>query len=136
MMTDEKRDELLFRSDFAVRVLDAADAISARRSKMRVAVAVSSAVVVAFLVIFGMWRMSPIPSSGVGRIPKQIAGIGLGDMSVVRSAQMGPLDYMFPDAAPLARFSDQYGGGENALEDDAVFFPDAPDDAAEEVDGS
>ena len=137
MIPDEKQDEgLPFRSDFAVRVLDAADAISARRSKMRVAAVVSSAVVVAFLVTFGMWRMSSIPSSGVGRIPKQVAGIDLGDMSTVRSAQMGPLDYMFPDAAPLARFSDQYGGGEDALEDDAVFFPDATDDAAEEVDGS
>ncbi len=137
MNTDERQDEgLPFRSDFAVRVLDAADAISARRRKIRASVAVSSAVSIAFLVAFGVWRMSSAPSSGVGQIPKQVAGIGLEDTPIARSAQMGPLDYMFPDAAPLARFSDQYGGGENALEDDAVFFPDAMDDAAEEVDGS
>ena len=127
---------LPFRPDFAARVLDKVDAIVVRRRRTRGAFAAASVVVIAGLVAFSMWPAGPAPSSGSERIPRQVAGNGLGENYFARSAQMEPLDYMFPDAAPLAQFLDQYGGSDSAAEDDAVFFPDAKDVTTEEVDGS
>jgi hypothetical protein len=124
---------LPFRPDFAARVLDKADAIVGRRRRARGTAAVVSAAIVAGLVTFSVWPAQP---PGSERIPRQVASTGLGENYFARTAQMEPLDYMFPDAAPLAQFLDQYGGSDSAAEDDAVFFPDAKEVTTEEVDGS
>ncbi len=137
MMTGEKQDEgLPFRPDFAARVLDRADAISERRRRTRLAVAAVSVSILVGAAMFGVWQASPVPASGTERIPQEIAGIDLGALPASRSAQMEPLDFMFPDAAPLSQFSDRYAGADNAdvVEDDLVFFPDVEEDVV--VDGS
>jgi hypothetical protein len=125
-----------FRPDFAARVLDAADSIVERRRRTRLMAATISAAVVAGVVTMGMWKIWMSPAPDTQRIPRQIASIGREDVPFAQSAQMGPLDFLFPDAASLAQFSEQYSedDDEDALQDDAVFFPDGVTDA--EVDGS
>jgi hypothetical protein len=136
MMPEEMLDdELPFRSDFAARVLDKAEAITARRRRVRATIAVTSAVLLVGLFMVGMWRMPQTPFPA-GHVPRQVAGIGSGEMTFAQSAQMEPLDYFFPEARSLSQFMDQYGGSDSATEDDAVFFPNARDVASEEVDGS
>jgi hypothetical protein len=137
MTSQEKLDrELPFHPDFAARVLDAADGIAERRRQARLVAASISAVIVAGLVTIGMWKIWMSPAPGTQRIPRQIASIGREDAPFAQSGQMGPLDFLFPDAASLTQFSEQYSedGDEDALQDDAVFFPDSVTDV--EVDGS
>ncbi len=76
------------------------------------------------------------PTSSAQRIPREITSIGGEDISFTQGKPMSPLDFMFPDAAPLAQFSEQYSDGDDGdtLEDDAVFFPDAPADVSAEND--
>ena len=129
MMPEEMQEEdLPFRSDFAARVLNTADAIVARRRRTRWAAA--SVAVAAGLAAYAMWPVQPEP--GTGRIPQEIASLDVSPGS--RISQMEPLDFLFPSAAPLARFSDDYTGDGDVAEDDLVFFPDAEDDIA--ADGS
>jgi hypothetical protein len=62
-----------------------------------------------------------------------VARIDPDAMSLSPRGQTTVLDIMFPHGAALAEFSDEYSGGDaEALEDDAVFFPDAEADAANE----
>jgi hypothetical protein len=137
MMLEETRDEgPTFSPDFAARVLAEADAIAVRRRRSRwIAGLASAAAIVCGLAAVEMWRVPVVPF-GAERIPTQISGIGVEEMYSARGAQMEPMDFMFPEAAPLARFMDRYGAGSDTIEDDAVFFPDAADDAEVEVDGS
>jgi hypothetical protein len=129
MMPEETQDEgLPFRPDFAARVLDRADDIVARRRSTRWTV--GSGAVAAALVVFVMWRAQPSPDPEP--VPQQIAGSEMSTLYAARVAEMGPLDFLFPDAAPLARFSQRYAGSGDATGDEAVLFP----DAAAEIDGS
>jgi hypothetical protein len=137
MTPQEKLDqELPFRPDFAARVLDAAGGIVERRRKARQVAASISTVFVAGVVTLGAWQTWRSPAPSAQRIPREIASIGGEDISSTQGRQMSPLDFLFPDAASLAQFSEQYSedGDEDALQDDAVFFPDAVTDV--EVDGS
>jgi len=125
-MPEEMQDgELPFRSDFAARVLDEADIIAARRRRTRRTIAPMAAV--AGIVAFAVWQMRPAEEAGP--IPREVARADSGSMPGLRSARMEPLDFLFPEAAPLARFSDRFSGSGDAVEDDAVFFPEAEDDA-------
>jgi len=136
-MTSEKQDKVLpFHPDFAERVLNAADAVAARRNRTRWTAAAMFAPILAGAAMFTAWQMRAVPPAGEGRVVREFALSGFEALTPSRSAQMEPLDLLFPEARPLARFSDRYGAGSDALEDDAVFFPDAADDAAIEVDGS
>jgi len=136
-MTGEKHDEaLLFRPDFAARVLNAADTIAVRRRNLRWTAAAAFTPVLAGAAFFAAWQMRAVTAASEGRVVLEVASAGPGALTTFRSAQMGPLDFLFPDAGPLERFSDLYGESNNTLENDAVFFPDAADDSAIEVDGS
>jgi hypothetical protein len=129
MMPEEMHvEDLPFESDFAARVLDRADAIVARRRRTRWAIA--PVAVAAGFAAYTMWQMRPVPDAG--RIPQEIASLDAGAGS--RISQMEPLDLLFPSAAPLARFSDDYAGGGDVTEDDLVYFPDPEQDDI--VDGS
>jgi hypothetical protein len=133
MTPEENQDQTLpFRSDFAARVLDAADAIAAQRSRTRWAI--TSVAVAAGLVTYAMWQVRPVTDAV--RVPLEIASVDLNTLPASRVAQMEPLDFLFPDATPLSQFSDRYADGDSAdaVEDDLVFFPNADEDAV--VDGS
>ena len=131
---DTHEEELPFRSDFAASVFAKADTIATRRRKVRVAAAAVSAALVIGAVSFGASQMWPRSAPDTQRIPKMIASIDPDAMSLSPRRQTTLLDIMFPHAAALAEFSDQYVGGDSvdALEDDAVFFPDAAVAAANE----
>jgi hypothetical protein len=134
-MTDPHEKELPFRADFAARVLQVADATVRRRQTIRFAAATVAATVVVGILSVGIWQRSQSVVPGV-RIPRQIASIDTRDMSFSQVRQTSPLDFMFPEAASLAQFSEQYSDDDSGdtIEDDAVFFPDTPADV--EVDGS
>jgi hypothetical protein len=125
--------ELPFSSDFAARVLGEADTIAGRHRKIRSAAAIVSAAVVVGFGLSGMWRYSP---SRTQWIPRQIASINREDIPFKQTSQMTLTDMMFPEASSLAQFSEQYSDDDDgdAVEDDAVFFPDTITDP--EVDGS
>jgi hypothetical protein len=109
MTTEElSREALPFDPDFAGRVLDEAGRIAVRRRRLMRAGVVAAAVAVAGT--FGLWSV-------VGsRTPKTVApaivamGTDAEPLTLAQSAQTEPLDYMFPEATPLAAFADQYSG--------------------------
>jgi hypothetical protein len=123
--------DLSFRADFAGRVLDEADRIALRRETgMRVSVLAAAAAVT---VAFGLW--SVLGSRTPEKAAPSIVAANAQTMSgaVAQSAQTEPMDYMFPEAAPLAEFADAYSGavsgqtttrqnilfaGENSRDDD------------------
>jgi len=128
MTTQDTHDEdLPFRADFATRVLAEADVVVVRRRRTRSAVVAVSVAALIGVVSFGAsqtWlRSAPTPR----RIPKMIASIDPDAMSLSPRRQTTLLDIMFPHAAAVAQFSEEYAGEADALEDDAVFFPDAQD---------
>jgi hypothetical protein len=107
MMSDEvSRKDLRFSPDFAGRVLREADRIAARREYLVRASVLATALAVTG--VFGAWRMvgsqAPTPAA-----PSMVAASAQTmSRAVAESAQTEPLDYMFPEATPLAQFSDQY----------------------------
>jgi hypothetical protein len=125
--------ELPFPSNFAARGLGEAEKIVGRRRNMRSAAAIVSAAVVVGFGLSGMWRSS---APGTQWIPRQIASIDREDIPFQQTSEMSLTDLMFPEASSLAQFSEQYSEDDDsdAVQDDAVFFPDTVTDP--EVDGS
>jgi hypothetical protein len=132
MTHEETRgNELPFPSDFTARVLEEADAIATRRRKTRSTLATISVAVVAGAVAVSTWQMWPTSAPDAQRLPHEIASSGNVEVTDFQGAQPTLLDFMFPDAAALSQFSDQYkdGVGIDVMENDAVFFPDVEDEA-------
>jgi hypothetical protein len=119
-MNREDTDELPFSDDFAQRVLDVAGGISLRRRRMLRA-SVGAAVVL--LAGAGALRFVPVPVTQ--STPRLVAGF---DTATADDTQTELTNYMFPEAADLAQFSDDYAGA--ADDDQALFAED------EEGDGS
>jgi hypothetical protein len=122
-------EELPFHADFTARVMAEADAVATRRRKTRfVAGAVSMALLIG-AVSFGMSQMWLRTSPAPQRVPTMIAATDLEPFAPRDPTTL--LDIMFPHAAAVAEFYDQYGDSDaDALEDDAVFFPEAKGVAA------
>jgi hypothetical protein len=129
-MTPNETEELPFRADFAARVLDAADAAVTRRRRYARGAAVAALVVLAGAVTLGM---RPGVSPNVPRKIPAAAFARAGTPSLARDAQLEPLDYMFPDAASLARFFDNYADAYGGVASDSIVFSsDAENDAGED----
>ncbi len=131
-MTQQARDpDLPFRSDFTARVMGEAGAILKRRRRTQ---SVMVATLVAIAVI-SAWRMWPANAPDMRRVPQELASNDVIGVPDFQTAQPSLLNFVFPEAAALLQFSDQYGesGSDDAMENDAVFFPDAED---AEVDNS
>jgi hypothetical protein len=97
--------DVAFRPDFAARVLDEADAIAGRRRRQGAAVAMA-AVALAGL---GLWGMQPAREAAprVSAPATQVARNG--ELPAAdETAQADPLQWMFPDAEPVAQFADTY----------------------------
>jgi hypothetical protein len=88
--------ELEFREDFTTRVFDAVDA-TRRRARVRWAAAGSVLVIVGAAAVFIQPRAPQAPRA----VPVAVAST---------AAAYEPVDYMFPDATALLRFSEAYSG--------------------------
>ncbi|HUJ47979.1 MAG TPA: hypothetical protein VLV55_12670 [Rhizomicrobium sp.] len=111
MSADNSGGDLPFAEDFAARVLAAADRVVIRRSRTRWAGAAVAASMVAGLVVLAPWRSAPVAPRALSPASPVIANADLDAIALAsaeRDAQTEPLDFMFPDAAPLARFSRGY----------------------------
>lgn len=119
-MNREDTDELPFHTDFIARVLNAADGISLRRRRMLRA---SVAAAVVLLAGAGALRFVAVPVTQ--NAPHLVAGF---DTAAADDTQTELTDYMFPEAADLAQFSDDYAG---AADDDQALFAEDEDEAVE-----
>jgi hypothetical protein len=103
---DTSREDVSFSPDFAGRVLEEADRIAARRERVLRA----SVLAVAFAAtgVVGVWSVWRVPKP----VTPTIVAANTQTLSdaVAQSARTEPLDYMFPEATPLAEFADQYSG--------------------------
>ena len=131
---DTHDEELPFSADFATRVLAEADAIATQRQRVRFAAAAVSVAALIGAMSFGASQTWLRGTPATQHIPKMVASIDPDAMSLSPRRQTTLMDIMFPHAAAVAEFSDQYADGDSVdtLEDDAVFFPDAEVDAANE----
>jgi hypothetical protein len=108
MNTDERsREDLSFSPDFAGRVLNEAGRITAQRQRVMRASVLAAAV--AAVGAFGLWSVGSRAPKPAGS-PILAENFGNAANAVAESAQTEPLDYMFPEATPLAQFADQYSG--------------------------
>jgi hypothetical protein len=109
MNTDERScEDLSFSPDFASRVLNEAGRIAARRRRVtRASVLVATIAITGAL---GLWSVVGSRAPEPAGSPIVAENFGNASNAVAESAQTEPLDYMFPEAAPLAQFADQYSG--------------------------
>jgi hypothetical protein len=98
--------EVAFRPDFASRVLSEADAI-VRRRRWQQGAAVATATVA--LVGLGLWDLQP-SREDAPRIAAPVTQIAsnIELPAADAAAQSDPLQWMFPDAEPVAQFADTY----------------------------
>jgi hypothetical protein len=111
MSAENSSNNLPFPEDFAARVLAAADRLAVRRSRARWAGAALAVSIVAVVMALAPWRtapVAPLPSSSASPVIADADLDAIALASAERDAQTEPLDFMFPDAAPLARFSRGY----------------------------
>jgi hypothetical protein len=103
-MTEQSSDELHFSPDFATQVLAQAEAVAGRRRKLRNAGITVAATGAAIAVLWS------IPSSReVSPRPAAVAQIADADeFAFAGEGGSDPLQWMFPDARPVAQFADQY----------------------------
>jgi hypothetical protein len=106
-----REDELPFHADFSERVLAGADRISLHRRRARHAV-----LAVAVLLLAGAGALRFVPMPVTENPPHLVAGF---DTATADDTQTELTDYMFPEAADLAQFSDEYAG---AADDDQALF--------------
>jgi hypothetical protein len=104
MMEQDGMSELPFRADFSARVLQQVEGIRrSRRVRGSAVVAVAAVAIVSAVVLAGL-RSAP-PSQPISAAPPVTLAISDNASAALPS---DPLALMFPDAEPLARFSDQY----------------------------
>lgn len=98
--------DIAFRPDFAARVLEQADTIARRRRWQQGAAVAMGAVALLGLGLWGMQpsrEVAPRLTAPVTQIASSIE-LSPGDAA----AQSEPLQWMFPDAEPVAQFADAY----------------------------
>ena len=106
-----REDALPFRADFTERVLETAQRISLHRRYARRAVLAA-----AVLLLAGAGALRFVPMPVTQNTPHLVAGF---DTATADDTQTELTDYMFPEAADLAQFSDEYAG---AADDDQALF--------------
>jgi hypothetical protein len=123
-------DEPHLSADFAARVLRRADNVIARKRQARRAMAAAALLAVVSVAAFSGLRTSPASRATPSiTAPENLADVDAAWMSASSDNENADaLDYLFPDAAPLASFADQYAT--------ASYDDNADGDAQEsEVDG-
>jgi hypothetical protein len=118
-MNREDTGELPFHADFAARVLEMADGLSLRRRRARRAALATAVLLLAGAGTFAALRSVPARTQAADGTPHLVAGF-----DTAPDAQTEPTDTMFPEAADLAQFSDEYAGAD----DQALFAEDEEDE--------
>lgn len=96
---------LHFSADFAARVVAKADAILRRRR--RVAVAMSSFGALAILAA-SLWSIQVSRAPTAQPAPSGVQIVGARQFTWPESGQPDPMQWMFPDAQPVAQFASTY----------------------------
>ena len=121
--------EVQFRSGFAARVLMRADAVARRRYGLRAA---GVAVVSGMIVAAGVWSLQPLRHVTPTPAPV-VQAANTSEFSWIDEAgQSDPMQWIFPDARPVAQFAEQYadmtmGGAQRRQQ---MLFADASDESA------
>ena len=114
-------DDLPFSDDFTARVLDTAGTIARRRRQARGAVVAGAVLLLAGAGTLGALRgvrlSMPVADSG----PHLVTSF---DTVASDDTQTEPTEYLFPEAADLTRFSQNYSGTSSSGDDDQVLFAD------------
>ena len=95
-----------FGPDFAARVLQAADIAVARRRGFRRTAAGAAAAALMLTGVVAWTSLSGTPDEV--RLGREPAYVIASTTPAASNGQSDPLAYMFPDAAPVARFATQY----------------------------
>jgi hypothetical protein len=122
MSVQSPKHELSFSPGFAARVMAGADAIRGRRHRMAgfgaaAALALSAGIASLFLPVR---QPTPAPAPAVKNRSFELSG----------NAQADPLQFLFPDAAPVAQFADNYSEmsyGRQQRPGELLFADDAED---------
>lgn len=121
-MSGQTLEQLPFSADFAARVLREADSVR-RRTRARLFAAAGAA-----LVVIGAGAFWSMPRNADRALPGTVAfDSGGGALAFAStSGQTDPLSYMFPDAQPLAQFSDEYASATSggAMQRQQLLFAD------------
>jgi hypothetical protein len=116
-------DDLHFSGNFAQRVLDTAGTIARRRRQTRGVAAACAVLLLASAGTLGALRGirpdMPVADSG----PHLVTSF---DTVASEDTQTEPTDYLFPEAADLTQFSQNYAG--TSGDDDQVLFADDAED--------
>jgi hypothetical protein len=104
------RGEPQLSSDFAARVIRRADRVVARQRQARHAIAATAVVVIAIAATYSGLHVSPAPKvPPPAAATDSFADADAGWLSASgQTEDADALDYLFPDAAPMASFADQY----------------------------
>ena len=99
-------------TDFAARVLRRADVVRARRRQFG-RIAAVCAVVSFSAAAIATYRIAPwhAQDGATARAEPQLIAV---ELPGTRSGETSVLDFLFPDAAPVARFAAQYSEDEGA----------------------
>lgn len=125
---DRSSVEPMLSPDFAARVLLRADRTMARRRRIRRSIAgVAGACVLAIAASLGMRGTQPAVPAPPSPVASNISGGEL--LTASRIDQGDALGYMFPDAAPLARFDSTYSAAISGAGDDDALALNSEDDS-------
>lgn len=103
--------ELPFRPDFAARVLAEADGFVARRRKWKISGAAVGAI---GAMLLGLWSVSPSRNTRPELTASAWQPGETGEFGWPEEARFrDPLQWMFPDAQPVAQFADLYSNASN-----------------------
>jgi hypothetical protein len=129
-MSAQSECELPFSPAFAARVMAHADGIRRRRRAWRFSVATAVFVGTAtasVLVLVPERDAAPAPRARIAALPKP-------PVSIADSVSTDPLQYLFPDAAPVAQFADSYSEatyGRESKPGELLFADDTDEDAGD-----
>lgn len=119
--------ELHFSTDFASRVLNEADAIARRRRRWRMSALSVGAAGVALTLLWGLPQFHTSTPVRVASASQIAASGALTWPDETGSAD--PMQWMFPDAQPVAQFADGYSNSMigNASQRQRILFADDAD---------
>ena len=117
-------DGLPFRADFAQRVLETADRITTRRRRARHAAVAATVLLFAGAGTLGALRIAPARTPVADNTPHLVTSF---EVVATDDTSTAPTDYLFPEAADLTQFSEDYAGTATR-DDERVLFADEEDE--------
>jgi len=126
--SDDK--DLHFSPGFAARVVDEVDSVATRQRKFWQVASSATAIVLAGAAVTGIfgWPSRQRPAAPVNT--PVVVSIDVGATASTSNYPTDPVDYMFPDARTLARFSDDYSGVTGVTARQNILFADDMSDPA------